>query len=34
MVDIKADLDPNETQEWLDALEAVLKNDGTERAVI
>ena len=26
------DLDPQETQEWLDALEAVLENEGVERA--
>ncbi len=28
----KPDLDPQETQEWLDALEAVLENEGIERA--
>jgi pyruvate dehydrogenase E1 component len=28
----KPDIDPLETQEWLDALEAVLENEGTERA--
>jgi pyruvate dehydrogenase E1 component len=28
-----ADNDPQETQEWLDALESVLKNEGAERAV-
>ncbi len=28
----KPDIDPQETQEWLDALEAVLENEGTERA--
>jgi len=27
-----ADIDPIETQEWLDSLEAVLKKDGTDRA--
>jgi pyruvate dehydrogenase E1 component len=27
-----SDIDPTETQEWLDSLEAVLKKDGTERA--
>ena len=27
-----ADIDPTETQEWIDSLEAVLKNDGTNRA--
>ena len=26
------DNDPQETQEWLDALESVLKNEGAERA--
>jgi len=26
------DIDPTETQEWLDSLEAVLKKDGTDRA--
>ncbi|HIP53773.1 MAG TPA: pyruvate dehydrogenase (acetyl-transferring), homodimeric type, partial [Chromatiales bacterium] len=26
------DIDPQETQEWLDALEAVLENEGVERA--
>ncbi len=26
------DIDPSETQEWLDALESVLEHDGTERA--
>ncbi len=26
------DIDPQETQEWIDALESVLKNDGAERA--
>ncbi|WP_102797225.1 pyruvate dehydrogenase (acetyl-transferring), homodimeric type [Bowmanella denitrificans] len=29
---IKPDVDPQETQEWLEALEAVLENEGTERA--
>jgi len=28
----KPDIDPQETQEWLDALEAVLENQGVERA--
>jgi pyruvate dehydrogenase E1 component len=28
----KPDIDPIETQEWLDALEAVLENEGVERA--
>ncbi|WP_295883662.1 pyruvate dehydrogenase (acetyl-transferring), homodimeric type [uncultured Thiohalocapsa sp.] len=28
----KPDIDPQETQEWLDALEAVLEHEGTERA--
>jgi len=28
----KPDVDPQETQEWLDALEAVLENEGAERA--
>jgi len=28
----RPDVDPQETQEWLDALEAVLENEGTERA--
>ena len=33
MTDIKnTDVDPIETQEWIDALEAVLKEEGTERA--
>jgi len=27
-----ADIDPKETQEWLDSLDAVLKQDGTDRA--
>ncbi len=26
------DLDPTETREWLDALEAVIENEGSERA--
>ena len=26
------DIDPSETQEWLDALESVLTHEGTERA--
>ncbi|MCG8427056.1 MAG: pyruvate dehydrogenase (acetyl-transferring), homodimeric type [Chromatiales bacterium] len=29
---IKPDIDPTETQEWLDALEGVLENEGVERA--
>ena len=29
---VKPDIDPQETQEWLDALEAVLENEGVERA--
>jgi len=28
----RPDIDPQETQEWLDALEAVLENEGVERA--
>ena len=28
----KPDIDPQETQEWLDALEAVLEHEGAERA--
>src|SRR5262245_56397685 len=32
MKDIQPDIDPQETQEWLEALDAVLKVDGTERA--
>lgn len=32
MQDIIDDVDPVETQEWLDALESVAKNDGDERA--
>jgi pyruvate dehydrogenase E1 component len=32
MNDIRPDIDPQETQEWLDALDAVLKVEGTERA--
>jgi len=28
----KPDLDPQETQEWLDALEAVIEHEGTDRA--
>ena len=26
------DIDPQETQEWMDALESVIKNEGAERA--
>ena len=26
------DIDPQETQEWLDALEAVIKEEGSQRA--
>ncbi len=29
---VKPDLDPQETQEWLDALEGVLENEGPDRA--
>ncbi len=29
---VKPDIDPQETQEWLDALEAVLEREGVERA--
>ncbi len=29
---IRPDIDPQETQEWLDALEGVLENEGVERA--
>jgi len=29
---MKPDIDPQETQEWLEALEGVLENEGTERA--
>jgi pyruvate dehydrogenase E1 component len=32
MKDIVPDSDPQETQEWLEALDAVLKNEGAERA--
>ncbi len=28
----RPDIDPQETQEWLDALEALIENEGTERA--
>ncbi len=28
----KPDIDPQETQEWLDSLEAVLENEGVDRA--
>ena len=28
----KHDIDPIETQEWLDALSSVLENEGSERA--
>ena len=28
----RPDIDPQETQEWLDALEGVLENEGVERA--
>ena len=28
----KPDLDPQETQEWLDALDSVLENEGPDRA--
>jgi len=30
--DIHPDIDPQETQEWIEALEAVLRHEGTERA--
>ena len=29
----KPDIDPQETQEWLDSLEAVLENEGVERKI-
>lgn len=29
---MQKDLDPQETQEWLDSLESVLENEGVERA--
>ena len=29
---MKPDIDPQETQEWLDALEGVLENEGVDRA--
>ncbi len=32
MLDITKDIDPIETQEWLEALDAVLEREGTERA--
>jgi pyruvate dehydrogenase E1 component len=32
MKDIQPDTDPLETQEWIEALESVLKHEGTERA--
>jgi pyruvate dehydrogenase E1 component len=32
MKDISPDIDPQETQEWLEALESVLENEGPERA--
>ena len=32
MQDIIDDVDPIETQEWLEALESVAKNDGDDRA--
>ena len=28
----KPDIDPQETQEWLDALDGVLENEGVDRA--
>ena len=28
------DIDPSETQEWLDALDSVLTNEGTERGAL
>eukprot|EP01028_Stygiella_incarcerata_P003092 TRINITY_DN15862_c0_g1_i12.p4 TRINITY_DN15862_c0_g1~~TRINITY_DN15862_c0_g1_i12.p4 ORF type:complete len:134 (+),score=7.60 TRINITY_DN15862_c0_g1_i12:2158-2559(+) len=30
--DVLKDLDPQETQEWIDALEAVIEEEGSERA--
>jgi pyruvate dehydrogenase E1 component len=32
MKDLQPDVDPQETQEWLEALDAVLKVEGVERA--
>ena len=32
MKDILPDADPQETQEWLDALDAVLEREGPDRA--
>ena len=32
MQDIIDDIDPIETNEWLDALESVAKNEGSDRA--
>ena len=31
-MDIKPDLDPQETREWLDAIDGVLENEGPDRA--
>ncbi len=31
-INVKPDIDPQETQEWLDALDSVLEQEGTERA--
>jgi len=32
MASTAPDIDPQETQEWLDALKAVLEQEGSERA--
>ena len=32
MKDIVPDIDPQETQEWLEALDSVLKHEGPQRA--
>jgi pyruvate dehydrogenase E1 component len=32
MTDMNSDLDPQETQEWMDALDAVIEHEGTDRA--
>ena len=31
MVDTTKDIDPDESREWLEALESVLRNEGVER---
>ena len=31
-MDIKPDLDPQETREWLDAIDGVLEHEGPDRA--